>query len=85
MSIDKIGKLLEEYESGGEIQEAFRCIKELGMPFFHHEVVKKALVSVMEKKNENELYISQIRQEVYKIISMFLKLFRIIHIILCIQ
>ncbi|KAK9121964.1 hypothetical protein Syun_019581 [Stephania yunnanensis] len=49
---DKIGKLLEEYESGGELQEAFRCIKELGMPFFHHEVVKKALVAVMEKKNE---------------------------------
>ncbi|XP_022772383.1 uncharacterized protein LOC111315025 [Durio zibethinus] len=49
---DKIGKLLEEYESGGDIREACRCIKELGMPFFHHEVVKKALVIVMEKKNE---------------------------------
>ncbi|KAM7514643.1 hypothetical protein LguiA_004226 [Lonicera macranthoides] len=49
---EKIGKLLEEYESGGDIKEACRCIKELGMPFFHHEVVKKSLVSVMEKKNE---------------------------------
>lgn len=49
---DKIGKLLEEYESGGDIREACRCMKELGMPFFHHEVVKKALVLVMEKKNE---------------------------------
>ncbi|XVE60865.1 hypothetical protein DITRI_Ditri05aG0161100 [Diplodiscus trichospermus] len=49
---DKIRKLLEEYESGGDIREACRCIKELGMPFFHHEVVKKALVIVMEKKNE---------------------------------
>ncbi|KAF5193712.1 Programmed cell death protein [Thalictrum thalictroides] len=48
---DKIGKLLEEYESGGEAQEAFRCIKELGLPFFHHEVVKKALVTAMEKRN----------------------------------
>lgn len=48
---DKIGKLLEEYESGGDIREACRCIKELGMPFFHHEVVKKALVTLMEKKN----------------------------------
>lgn len=47
---DKIGKLLEEFESGGEIREACRCIKDLGMPFFHHEVVKKALVSIMEKK-----------------------------------
>ncbi|XP_030955817.1 MA3 DOMAIN-CONTAINING TRANSLATION REGULATORY FACTOR 2 isoform X1 [Quercus lobata] len=49
---DKIGKLLEEFESGGDIREACRCIKELGMPFFHHEVVKKALVTTMEKKNE---------------------------------
>lgn len=49
---DKIGKLLEEYESGGDVREARRCINELGMPFFHHEVVKKALVSVIEKKNE---------------------------------
>ncbi|KHN32821.1 Programmed cell death protein 4 [Glycine soja] len=49
---DMIGKLLEEYESGGEIREACRCMKELGMPFFHHEVVKKALVTTIEKKNE---------------------------------
>lgn len=49
---DMIGKLLEEYESGGDIREACRCMKELGMPFFHHEVVKKALVIIIEKKNE---------------------------------
>lgn len=49
---DKIGKLLEEYESGGDLREACRCIKELSMPFFHHEVVKKALVTVIEKRNE---------------------------------
>ncbi|GAV90064.1 MA3 domain-containing protein [Cephalotus follicularis] len=49
---DKIGKLLEEYESGWDVREACLCIKELGMPFFHHEVVKKTLVKVMEKKNE---------------------------------
>ncbi|KAG9447119.1 hypothetical protein H6P81_013247 [Aristolochia fimbriata] len=33
----------EEYDSGGDVKEAFSCIKELSMPFFHHEVVKKAL------------------------------------------
>ncbi|KAM1002210.1 hypothetical protein TB2_002563 [Malus domestica] len=49
---DKIGKLLEEFESGGDAREACRCMKELGMPFFNHEVVKKALVTIMEKKNE---------------------------------
>ncbi|KAK6940087.1 Initiation factor eIF-4 gamma, MA3 [Dillenia turbinata] len=49
---DKIGKLLEEFESGGDVREACRCIKELGMPFFHHEVVKKALVIIIENKSE---------------------------------
>ncbi|KAL7085619.1 hypothetical protein ACP275_14G291100 [Erythranthe tilingii] len=48
---DKIGKLLEEFEAGGGTREACRCIKELSMPFFHHEVVKKALVVLMENKN----------------------------------
>lgn len=49
---DKIEKLLEEYEAGGDIKEACRCIKELGMAFFHHEVVKKSLVMMLEKKND---------------------------------
>lgn len=49
---DKIGKLLEEFGAGGDTREACRCIKELGMPFFHHEVVKKCLVILMENKNE---------------------------------
>uniref|UniRef100_A0A0D9VRC8 MI domain-containing protein n=1 Tax=Leersia perrieri TaxID=77586 RepID=A0A0D9VRC8_9ORYZ len=51
---DKIGKLLQEYDCGGDIREACRCIKELGMPFFHHEVVKKALVAIMEKRGKDE-------------------------------
>ena len=49
---DKIMNLLEEYESGGDIREACRCINELGMPFFHHEVVKKSLIKIIEKKND---------------------------------
>ncbi|GMH21516.1 hypothetical protein Nepgr_023358 [Nepenthes gracilis] len=52
---DEIMKLLEEYESGGVVGEACRCIRDLGMPFFNHEVVKKALVMAMEKKNDRML------------------------------
>ncbi|GAB2213350.1 hypothetical protein Drorol1_Dr00021382 [Drosera rotundifolia] len=48
---DKIMKLLEEYETGGVVGEACRCIRDLGMPFFNHEVVKKALIMSMEKQN----------------------------------
>ncbi|OMP10383.1 Initiation factor eIF-4 gamma, MA3 [Corchorus olitorius] len=56
---DKIMKLLEEYESGGVVAEACQCIRDLGMPFFNHEVVKKALVMAMEKKNDRMLDLLQ--------------------------
>ncbi|KAJ1695943.1 hypothetical protein LUZ63_012641 [Rhynchospora breviuscula] len=52
---DKIAKLLEEFETGGDLGEACHCIRDLGMPFFNHEVVKKALVMAMEKKNDKML------------------------------
>eukprot|EP00850_Spirogloea_muscicola_P020782 SM000226S07423 [mRNA] locus=s226:211873:213228:- [translate_table: standard] len=52
---DKIGKLLDELEAGGEIEEACQCIRDLDMPFFHHEVVKKALIMAMERQNERPL------------------------------
>ncbi|XP_010927576.1 MA3 DOMAIN-CONTAINING TRANSLATION REGULATORY FACTOR 1 [Elaeis guineensis] len=56
---DKIAKLLEEYETGGDVREACQCIRDLGMPFFNHEVVKKALVMAMEKKNDRILDLLQ--------------------------
>ncbi|XP_073140963.1 MA3 DOMAIN-CONTAINING TRANSLATION REGULATORY FACTOR 1-like isoform X2 [Henckelia pumila] len=57
---DKIQKLLEEYESGGVLNEACQCIRDLGMPFFNHEVVKKALVMAMEKQNDGILDLLQV-------------------------
>ncbi|XP_015882426.3 MA3 DOMAIN-CONTAINING TRANSLATION REGULATORY FACTOR 1 [Ziziphus jujuba] len=57
---DKIMKLLEEYESGGVVNEACQCIRDLGMPFFNHEVVKKALIMAMEKKNDRMLDLLQV-------------------------
>lgn len=51
---NRVGRLLQEYDCGGDIREACRCIKDLGMPFFHHEVVKKALVAVIEKRGTPE-------------------------------
>ncbi|CAN4085220.1 unnamed protein product [Withania somnifera] len=52
---DKIQKLLEEFVSGGVISEACQCIRDMGMSFFNHEVVKKALVMAMEKKTDRIL------------------------------
>ncbi|KAK4799691.1 hypothetical protein SAY86_025056 [Trapa natans] len=54
---DKVQKLLEEYESGGVVSEACQCIRDIGMPFFNHEVVKKALVMAMEKKSDSVLHL----------------------------
>lgn len=56
---DKITKLLEEFEAGGDVSEACHCIRDLDMPFFHHEVVKKALVMAMEKQNDRLLTLLQ--------------------------
>eukprot|EP00250_Pteridium_aquilinum_P010239 c19235_g1_i1 orf=143-2299(+) len=56
---DKIVKLLEEYEAGGVVSEACHCMRDLDMPFFHHEVVKKALVMAMEKQNDSLLSLLQ--------------------------
>ncbi|KAL9239189.1 hypothetical protein vseg_013532 [Gypsophila vaccaria] len=56
---EKIRTLLEEYESGGVVGEACQCIRDLGMPFFNHEVVKKALIMAMEKKNDRMLNLLQ--------------------------
>ncbi|KAK8923836.1 Eukaryotic translation initiation factor isoform 4G-1 [Platanthera zijinensis] len=56
---DKITKLLEEFESGGDVGEACQCIRDLAMPFFNHEVVKKALVMAMEKQNDRILDLLQ--------------------------
>lgn len=46
----KIVSLLKEYVDSGDKAEACRCIRELNVPFFHHEVVKKALVLAMEER-----------------------------------
>ena len=39
----KIRDLLNEYVESGDTVEACRCIGDLNVPFFHHEVVKRAL------------------------------------------
>ncbi|KAL8141996.1 hypothetical protein V2J09_015028 [Rumex salicifolius] len=52
---DKIQKLLEEYVTSGVLTEACQCIRDLGMPFFNHEVVKKALVMSMEKQEDKRI------------------------------
>ena len=44
--------LLMEYLSSGDIQEAVRCLQELEVPHFHHELVYEAVVMVLEKAEQ---------------------------------
>ena len=46
----RINDLLKEYVMSGDKKEAFRCIKVLKVPFFHHEIVKRALIMAMERQ-----------------------------------
>ncbi|CAH9128319.1 unnamed protein product [Cuscuta epithymum] len=45
----KINNLLKEYVVSGDKKEAFRCIKDLNVPYFHHEIVKRAVILSMER------------------------------------
>ena len=46
----RINNLLVEYVvMSGDVKEACRCIKDLNVPFFHHEIIKRALVMAMER------------------------------------
>ncbi|XP_071448037.1 programmed cell death protein 4 isoform X1 [Hetaerina americana] len=49
--IRQMSLLLQEYLSSGDIKEATRCIVELEVPHFHHELVYEALVMTIEALN----------------------------------
>lgn len=46
--IKKMVLLLREYLFSGDIQEATRCLQELEVPHFHHELVYEAVFMVLE-------------------------------------
>lgn len=46
--VKKIQMLLKEYLCSGDVNEAIRCLQELEVPHFHHELVYEAVVMVIE-------------------------------------
>ncbi|XP_039255620.1 programmed cell death protein 4-like [Styela clava] len=48
----KINLLLKEYLSSGDSEEAIRCITDLDVPHFNHEVVYEAIIMLIELSNE---------------------------------
>lgn len=49
-----IDQLVQEYLLSRQLEEAARCVRELACPLFHHEVVKRAVVLALDKKEEGE-------------------------------
>ncbi|XP_014769416.1 programmed cell death protein 4 [Octopus bimaculoides] len=50
--VKQIVLLLKEYMSSGDIAEATRCLQELDVPHFHHELVYEATVMVLEDSSD---------------------------------
>lgn len=50
--VRSMGLLLQEYVSSDDAAEAARCLKELEVPHFHHELVYEAIVMALEAANE---------------------------------
>ncbi|KAG1659234.1 Programmed cell death protein 4 [Nymphon striatum] len=50
--IKKMVMLLKEYLSSSDIEEGIRCIRELEVPHFHHELVFEAVIMVLEDMSE---------------------------------
>lgn len=50
--VQEIDMLLKEYQVSGDVGEAERCLRELEVPHFHHELVYKAIVMVLESTGE---------------------------------
>ncbi|KAJ3696950.1 hypothetical protein LUZ61_000655 [Rhynchospora tenuis] len=60
----KISDLLSEFTEGGDVAEACRCVRELGVPFYHHEVVKRALTLAVEKPQTEALILNLLEKSV---------------------
>ena len=50
--IKQIVLLLKEYLCSGDIEEASRCLRELEVPHFHHELVYEVCITLTTEKNQ---------------------------------
>ncbi|CAL8330213.1 unnamed protein product [Merluccius merluccius] len=48
--------LLKEYLVSGEVSEAERCLRDLEVPHFHHEIVYEAIVMVLESTGDTAIH-----------------------------
>ncbi|KAM4603597.1 programmed cell death protein 4a isoform 2-T2 [Polymixia lowei] len=53
--VKEMNLLLKEYLISGEVSEAERCLRDLEVPHFHHELVYEAVVMVLESKGDTAI------------------------------
>jgi len=58
-------QLLSEYLLSGDLIEAARCTRELASPHFHHELVKRAVVLVLDKPEGEQLKMSRLLKDLH--------------------
>lgn len=46
--LKSVAPQLQEYQDSHDVEEARRRLRELALPFFHHETVKQALLAAMQ-------------------------------------
>ncbi|NP_001087968.1 uncharacterized protein LOC494651 [Xenopus laevis] len=51
--VKEIDMLLKEYALSGDVVEAERCLQELEVPHFHHELVYEVIMMVLEATSNN--------------------------------
>jgi len=51
---EEIKVMLKEYLVSKDIDEIARCLRELAIPFYHHEFVRRALEMALDKENDLE-------------------------------
>lgn len=59
-------QLLQEYLLSQELTEASRCVKELQCPYFHHEVVKRAVTNALDKSGDLRAAMSRLLSTLHK-------------------
>ena len=64
----KISDLLNEYVESGYTIESCRCIRDFNVPFFHHEVVKRALILAMERRSAELLILGLLREALRRVL-----------------
>lgn len=62
---EEIKMILMEYLASSDLDEASVCVEKLHTPHFHHEIVKRAIVIALDKKERERAMMASLIAELY--------------------